>query len=72
MAYQDHQVQWEEGDQEDPKDEVGDVVSLELQVKMVQQVPQGPKENRLRFILLVVNFRIKKSGSEDWSVNDCK
>lgn len=58
MAYQDHQVQWEEGDQEDPKDEVGDVVSLELQVKMVQQVPQEPKENRLRFILLVVNFRI--------------
>lgn len=46
MAYQDHQVQWEEGDQEDPKDNVGDVVSLELQVKMVQQVPQGPKENR--------------------------
>lgn len=72
MAYQDHQVQWEEGDQEDPKGNVGDVVSLELQVKMVQQVPQGPKENRLRFILLVINFRIKKSGSEDWSVNDCK
>ena len=72
MAYQDHQVQWEEGDQEDPKDKVGDVVSLELQVKMVQQVPQGPKENRLRFILLVINFRIKKSGSEDWSVSDCK
>ena len=72
MAYQDHQVQWEEGDQEDPKDKVGDVVSLELQVKMVQQVPQGPKENRLRFILLVINFRIKKRGSEDWSVNDCK
>ena len=58
MAYQDHQVQWEEGDQEDPKDNVGDVVSLELQVKMVQQVPQEPKENRLRFILLVINFRI--------------
>lgn len=72
MAYQDHQVQWEEGDQEDPKDKVGDVVSLELQVKMVQQVPQEPKENRLRFILLVINFRIKKSGGEDWSVNDCK
>ena len=72
MAYQDHQVQWEEGDQEDPKDNVGDVVSLELQVKMVQQVPQGPKENRLRFILLVINFRIKKSDSEDWIVNVCK
>ena len=71
MAYQDHQVQWEEGDQEDPKDNVGDVVSLELQVKMVQQVPQGPKENRLRFILLVIS-ELKKSGSEDWSVNDCK
>ena len=55
MAYQDHQVQWEEGDQEDPKDKVGDVVSLELQVKMVQQVPQEPKENRLRFILLVTS-----------------
>lgn len=60
MACQDHQVQWEEGDQEDPKDKVGGVVSLELQVKMGQQVPQGPKENRLRFILLVINIRIKK------------
>ena len=58
MAYQDHQVQWEEGEQGDPKDKVEGVVSLELQGKMVQRVPQGPKENRLRFILLVINIRI--------------
>ena len=60
MACEDHQVQWEEGDQEDHKDKMGGVVSLVLQVKMVQRVPQGPKENRLRFILLGINIRIKK------------